>query len=660
MRQRDIVAASLVSSLALLFIMVVVARFLWSHSRSSKDQPEIGNQPSMDPVQQQETSLLSRARSVKLFSAPNKDRGQWVPTLSGIIKAGDESIFSSSLLNLQHGTPGGLSLQDVYDAFANELRNRPLAERSTYTSEMTRFLTSTKKIQRTQSVSVSPPPRRPELPKRTSRKSVDMIRGSIDLGDLGIGRSRSIKKPSSQSLVPLSNSLPFQAGGPEPVHSLWDQDLQHARIFQGHTAIPVTGHELAALSVVLGSPVDISLDAQNEKCESWANTYKGGMAVSIAATATSDGSYHISLLSHKRNVSQMPAKGSGYSTLHAKHLAAGSLPFASDRKVINSYLITHDTLEHLKSGEHLYLQPAGADTEGARFLARLPNARAPNFHTFVPSNSANAAPRLLHAIGDLVFTGGFTPFASIPLIQTVRFVASGGLVPGRLLQRLDALVEKVHRQAPHLQLFGPLLDDTNTHLRFRNNERLAKLATGSITAEPLAEKVARMSRYTTLLERLMALVPDSKPADVLAAVRDGLKSEMERSYEAAVTAHLMDGTMLSTPSSARDKRHSGVLRKDTRRRSRHSNSSSGTASPDGPGSLTSGRPSSTFPSHNLGRKVEDVLKGALPLDVQTIIMVARLVLVAWTLSVEPVAWGEGEVGFRVVDPARLPEKMYMW
>ncbi|KAL5453621.1 hypothetical protein PMIN06_005385 [Paraphaeosphaeria minitans] len=638
--------------------MVVVARFLWSHDKPSKDQPDTVNQRSLDPVQQ-EPSLLSRARSVKLFTAPKKDRGHWVPTLSGIIKAGDENIFSSSLLNVvQHATPGELSLHEVYEAFAHELRNRPVAERGTYTSEITRFLTSTKKVQRAPSVSASPPSR-PEPSKRASRKSVDVIRNSIDLGELGIGRSRSVKK-SSPNLTTLAIGLPFGDGGSGSIHSFWDQDLQHALIFQGHTAVPVTGHELAALSVLLGSPVDISLDAQNEKCESWANTYKGTLGISLAATATNDGSYHISLSSNKRNISQLPAKGSSYSTLHAKHLASGSLPLASDRKIINSILITPETLAHLKVGEHLYLQPTGADTKGAQFLARLPNARAPNFHTFAVSETTNSASRLLHAIGDLVFTGGFTPFASIPLIQTVQFVASGGLVPGRLLQRLDALVEKAHRQAPHLQLFGPLLDDINAHLRFRANERLAKLAIGTVTDEPLADKVARMSRYTTLLERLMALVPDIRPADVLAAVREGLKSELERSYKDAVAAHVVGRTILPTPSSSRSKHNSSLSQKDTRRRVRHSNSSSGTASPDGPVSPTSGRPSSTFPVHDLGRQVEDVLKGSLPMDVQTIIHVARLVLVAWTLSVEGVAWDEGEVGFRVVDPAKLPEKMYMW
>lgn len=648
MRKLHIVAVSVVLSLVSFIIMVVVARFLWTHNRSSKDQ-----NPSDVPVQQ-ETSLLSRARSVTSSSTRRKERGNWAPTLSGIIKAGDESIFSSSLLNAQHGIVNELSLQDLYETFANGLRNRPVAERGAYNSEINKFLSTNKSVQRKQPVSVSPtPPRRPDVPRRGSRKSVDVIRNSIDLTELGIGRSRSTRKATT-SLVSLLNNLPAATSDSGPLHTNWDQDLRHTLVYQGHTAIPVTAQELSALSVVLGSPVDISLDAQDEKCDSWANTYKGALGVSIAATATSDGSYHISLVSNKRSISQLPAKGSGYSTLHAKHLASGALPFASKRKTTDTIIITNTMLEHLRKGSPLSLQPTSPETAGARFLARLPNSRAPSFYTCTPSTTAKSTHGLIHAIGDLVFTGGLTPFAAIPLIKTVQFVACGGLVPGRLLQRLDALVGKVHHQAPHLQLFGPLLEDSNAHLRFRVNEKLARIATSTLRDEPLADKVARMSRYTTLLERLMALVPDMSSTEVLKAVRAGMKSEMERSYEEAVAAHLISDTILSVPALHQGKPNPSAPRSIV------SNNSSGTASPSSPASLTSGRPSSTFPKHNLGRQLEDVLKSRLPLDIQTIVMVARLVLVAWTLSVESVAWEEGEAGFRVVDPARLPESMYMW
>jgi hypothetical protein len=42
-----------------------------------------------------------------------------------------------------------------------------------------------------------------------------------------------------------------------------------------------------------------------------------------------------------------------------------------------------------------------------------------------------------------------------------------------------------------------------------------------------------------------------------------------------------------------------------------------------------------------------------------IAMVARLVLVAWTLSVQVVAWEEGEEGWRVPDVEKLPGNMVL-
>lgn len=664
MAQRAIVPASVVGSLVFLSIMVVVARYLWTQTRSPKDQPNIVTEKSIDPMEKQ-SSLLSRARSIKLFSAPKKERGHWVPTLSGIIKGGDEGVFSSSLFNTQPNAPGELSLQDVYDAFANELRNRPVEERSTYPSEVIKFLASMKRVQRTRSVSsVSPPssspPRSPELPRRSSRKSVDLIRNSIDFAEMGLNRSRSSKRISGpNTLVPIINNVLFEAGGPQPAHTYWDQDVQHALNLEDHTAVPITGQELAALSVILGSPIDLGSGAQNEGGETLANTFKGALGISINATPKPDGTYHVALTSIQRSISQLPAKGSGYSTLLAKHLASGALPFALDRKATNSVLITNDTLEALQSGTEIELQPTSANTVGARFLASLPNSRSPNFHVFATSTTTDTSSvtRLVDAIGELPFIGGFTPLASIPLVKTVRFVASGGLVPGRLLQRLDALVEKVHRQAPHLQIFGPLYEDSNARLLFRSQERLAKLAVGTVTDEPLADKVARMNRYTTLLERLMVLVPGMKPHDVVVAVRNAMRSEMERSLESAVAAHLIGGNEIVSSPSPQSKRSSSISRRDTRRRSRHS---SGTASPDGPSSTVSGRPSSTFPTQNLGLVVESVLKNRLPLDVPTIAMVARLVLVAWTLSVEGVAWEDGETGFRVPEVTKMPQKMYIW
>jgi hypothetical protein len=69
--------------------------------------------------------------------------------------------------------------------------------------------------------------------------------------------------------------------------------------------------------------------------------------------------------------------------------------------------------------------------------------------------------------------------------------------------------------------------------------------------------------------------------------------------------------------------------------------------------------SAGFPPHNLGKQVEQILKSNLPLSVENVALVARLIIAAWTLSVEVVAWDEGEQGFRVPDLSKLPEKMVL-
>jgi len=571
-----------------------------------------------------------------------------VPTLSGIIKAGDEHVYSSSLLNRLHGHPGDPSLDTLYEVFAHQLRSRPVAERSAYASEITRFMASAKRAQRAQSVSVAPKAvaGQPEPPARsTSRKSVDLLRSSIDVSDLALSKARSVKKVSSATLVPILGRLPVEPDCPKAMHLYWDQEVQHPLTLDGRTATTVTSPELLALSLILGSPLSTEPSTQDNQSA----TQRGALGLSLSLTPANNGAYHVSLTPHKRNISQLPAKGSGYSPLFAKHLPSSSLPFSLGTKNLSTILITPSTLESLKLGINLHLQHTDASSPSARFLTSLPSSRTLNFHALVPSAAANSTSRLLHAISDLVFTGGLTPLASTPLVRTISFVASGGLPPGRLLQRLDALVEKVHVHAPQLQLFGPLLDDANAHLFYRANERLGKLAAagGSVRSdddEPMGEKAARVHRYVTLVERLVALVPESKnePDRVRDAVREATRGEVERSYADAAATHQAATGTFGVPASAgsSDAAAAAAARVVVGGRKRRA---SGSVSPD----ARSGRPSSTFPKRNLGRAVEEVLKGGLPLDVQSIALVARLVLVAWTLSVQNVAWEENEEGIRI-------------
>lgn len=667
MHQKDIIAASVILGFGFLSAMVLVTRFLWVH-KYAKDGAH-AREYSVDAEEQTpSTNLFTMDRSWRRMFIRKQDRGQWVPTLSGVIKAGDEGVYSSALLNGLHAYPGELNLDMLYDAFANELRARPTAERSKFSPAISKFLTSARRgVRRAQSVSIKRDSR-PDLPPRPQRNS-------IDLAERGLGRSRS--RRTSPVLISNFNLLPSETDSPAASsHTSWTNDLQHAQYFEGRTGVMVTPKELAALSVFLGSPITIT-EASNagEKPEDTRLAKgRGAFGISINATPTGDGKYRILLRQHKRSIPQLPARGSGYSTLFAKHLASGSIPFLLDKNHVNAILITSETFKAIQSGTRLHLQKSAPVTQASHFLTSLSNSRDLSFHTLAPSTSSTSMPLLLHAIAAMPFSGGFAPLASAPLVQAVRFVASGGLPPARLLQRLEALVDKVHRYSPGLQLFGPLYEDIHAGLLFRERERLGRLATGAKADDSIADKVARMQRYITLLERLMCLVPDMKPHDVLCAVREAMKKEIERSYEDAV-ATFKNGA--ETPDSALhtpQKRLS--LSNRTRGSKRWSLASTPTppagstaaspshtrsvSSPGTPTSVNSPRSSFTFPAENLGKQVEQVLKVNLPFNIETVALVARMVLVAWTLSVETVAWEDGEEGIRLPELSRLPEKMVMW
>jgi hypothetical protein len=260
----------------------------------------------------------------------------------------------------------------------------------------------------------------------------------------------------------------------------------------------------------------------------------------------------------------------------------------------------------------------------------------------------------------LPFVGGLVPLATVPLVETIRFVASGGLEPVRLLQRLDALVDRVSRHTPGLNIFGPLYEPHNIALLYRERERLGKISAGTSINDTIADKTSRMQRHTTLLQRLMALITDVAPQDVLVAVQEATKKELERSYIDAVNAYKvspMDYDPLishrRSGSYNQSKRHLSVQSKRLSIQSRSDHSSGVSLS-------TINSPCSSATSYspwNLGKQVEQILKADLPLSVENVAVVARLVIAAWTWSVESVTWEEGEEGFKVPDLAKMPKDM---
>jgi hypothetical protein len=66
MRNRDIVAASVVLGFSFVSIMVVVARFLWVHHRPRKDHKDEGNEYSVE----RQSSFFSKGGAFTKLFAP--------------------------------------------------------------------------------------------------------------------------------------------------------------------------------------------------------------------------------------------------------------------------------------------------------------------------------------------------------------------------------------------------------------------------------------------------------------------------------------------------------------------------------------------------------------------------------------------------------------
>ncbi|ENI06775.1 hypothetical protein COCC4DRAFT_39166 [Bipolaris maydis ATCC 48331] len=624
--------------------MVLVTRF-WlpkhpKHDASQEDKLTTDKKP----VQQTQVTPISI--SLKRLFLPKQDsaKGPWVPNISAVVKAADEGLISSALFTSLQEEDGQIPLTALYQAFEKEIRARYPLERYPYATDVAKGHALTRKpsgaLGRSKSVSGT----------SRSEASLKMQRKSMDLSMTELGRARSlVVKKWSSPLVSMRNGLPSD-GSRQTGKKTWAKDGQKAKVEKGRTVITITPAELTALAIMLGSEPKHNVDKTVLVSET------GAYNISIVPMKAGGSKYHITLQQTKRNKCQWHAQDSGVSPLFAKHLAAGSLPFTQDAQNTHSILITPSTLEAIQAGSPLTSHANPTPTKQTTLLSSLPSSLPPKFYLLTPSNSLQPPTTLLNAIAALPFSRGLAPLASTPLIKTISFIATGGIAPGKLLPRLEALVAKLHHHSPHLSLFGALYEQRNAKSLHRERERLRRLGVDPTTPDSRADKAARMSRYVALLERLMALVPDAKPSEVLKKVEEGVRSEIADAYARATGSMSRSGSTTSASATAttapaaqpaaqlavpaaKSENPDRRLRRLSNRLSFVSRASTGSSASFGSDDGVGG---------DLGKQLERVLKAELPLDVRTVAFVARMVIVAWTLSVDSVAFeaenGESEDG----------------
>ena len=552
--------------------MALVAKYFRIHfaSKDSKYTIQDASPPEPDPTSDG-FDPLSTPRPAgrtwwKRANAKRTSSTIAVPALAAVVRAGDEGVYSSALFaQLPPSDPAAdaasPSWQALYDAFAHELAQRPSKERWAWPADLARFVS-----RRTPRPSPHPSPRPSPQPTRSpsARRSMSVAASSsprsTDLASSGIRRSFSFSRRDAQtSLVRCAEPLPLVADGGSPsspdagASAPWTADLQNLYVLADLSpALAMTPQELTALVLLLGiapTPAHHVTETPERRSSTLSLHGTGAFGLAIDGAPAPDGTYTVRLSQRPRRITQQASLGSGYSTLFAKHLALEVVPFSQTANSVSAIVVSPESAALFRTGTHVSLTPLTSDPlpAPAAMLVQLPASKATALHTLAPSPSSSVTFSdtgvLLRVLAHLPFTAGLVPLAAPLVAQTTLFAAARGQPAGSLLPRLEDLAHKLHRQAPHLRLFGPVLDDANVGSWTRMRRRLAYVGRRPLRsdAEDVAERAARLARYTTILERLVALLVAPTSAsdaekDALGIVMRAAEREMERAYWAAVDA----------------------------------------------------------------------------------------------------------------------------
>ncbi|CAI6327857.1 unnamed protein product [Periconia digitata] len=476
-------------------------------------------------------------RGWQRFFGPRRQKngegnGDWIPSVAGLVKAGDEGVYTSALFHQshQHYPNSEMPVEEFYELLATQLRSRPLSERTNYPPEIFKFLASSKKIQRSRSMRASRDGRRPVISPPSPA-----TRASLDLSEVTLSLTRSLSKKSSTA----SPSAAYESGvgsstasSNNPKHELWARDIQKSVQNEGLSGVAVSSAELAALSIILGSPVlpTITPRPSTPQSQEQKSMRKGAYGITISSIPLEDGMHSITLHRQPLSITQRTTtRASVTSTLYSKHMACSCIPLSqslfpdtipttstASTPTLSTLQITPSTLHALRTKSALPVPPPTSPQKA--YLESLPNARIPSIQSYT-------LPDLLRSIASLPFasTGGLPPLAASSVIDAILLVAGGGHETGRLLARLEALIDKVHRFHGGAEdtAFGALYERRNAAVAFREQGRLGKSASSKKKKgvedeeeeeEEMVTATARVARYTMLLDRLIDLMGSSSPS----------------------------------------------------------------------------------------------------------------------------------------------------
>lgn len=338
-----------------------------------------------------------RSQGVSLWSSLWGDKTETLklPTIAGLIEAGDKGAWTSSALDLMTENHPKETWVKLYESVMTSIvSNARLLDRDWKHEEepVSTFLTRIEGEHH----------REQHVASLWKARQAAYQSGKL----LSIHRELEpplrVKEESTTTVEPLSSE---KAGLSRLTPTL---------IIRDKACIGVTREELAALIIIMGVTLP--------KLETYSYVWGvGGFGLSVDISH-SDAAWCISIVQGLRLVRHAPSMGSGYTTLMAKHLACGSVPFAKTQSWVLSVYLTDQVLDALKAGGYVIDKRAfGGDS--LEFLRRLPGDKLVDAF-YGTEDAAAVGPKLapgsiLHS--DRELAGKWS--------RTVTEIAFGGLVP---------------------------------------------------------------------------------------------------------------------------------------------------------------------------------------------------------------------------------------
>ncbi|KAJ5319955.1 hypothetical protein N7508_000238 [Penicillium antarcticum] len=519
-----------------------------------------------------------------------------IPTVAWIMKAGDEGVFTSSMFNWITRRQAQVSWRPLYESLFREIEFNRARSRQTPRQDMSHELeryASHARLRVTKQISIakegmSKPSvnfaynetklwRRKRLHLPCFHKDGQAMKIGADRFIISIHEdSKCVKvdrqfmyapwkiaitaSPPSKKSYSLGNDeevVKLSWGQPSPIlvksarplkyltdtrqnsqccqhnhmqNPMFANCLQRLWIDEDKPCVEVSEEEMAALAFTLGI---------NMKCPNYQP--EGTGAFNIAMSSRVSGCLTKFRLVYSGGWDPgSKACGSGYSTLYAKHLACGCLPFAMNDAHVQTIAIDDGLYQSIKRGRPI-VDAKSQWTFAMYYLNRLPRSRGINFYHQAESDGEfgsiynwehKVVGKWWEAVSGIAF-GGLVPSASKAAADAIAF-SVGQLANDQGTELLRRLILEVNEKSPqaiqNMKIFGTV----NFPLWRAWADKKHGLQFGPDPTDSITRKIVELfALYCTLLERMMACISYSSNDPVEGVFRD-CSEEIRLSYTRAV------------------------------------------------------------------------------------------------------------------------------